>query len=92
MYDAVCYEGTTGFAWIVSTQFIIVVMAMTLLSFRGILYDDDVLISRSPDDFDEDGKRSDNSSETKLDSTIYQSRDDDGIEVCASSRDNSGRF
>ena len=37
-YNAMCYSGVDGFAWIASTQFIVVFMAMVLLTFRGVLF------------------------------------------------------
>jgi hypothetical protein len=39
MYDAVCYSGTDGFAWVTITQLIIVLMAMLILTFRIVFYD-----------------------------------------------------
>jgi hypothetical protein len=33
-YDTVCYSGTDGFAWVASTQFVIVFMAMVILTCR----------------------------------------------------------
>lgn len=42
IYDAVCYEGTDGFAWVTITQFIIVFMAMVILTFRIVFYDIDI--------------------------------------------------
>jgi hypothetical protein len=34
-----CYSGTEGFAWVASTQFVIVFMAMVILTFRVVFYD-----------------------------------------------------
>lgn len=34
VYDAMCYSGTDGFGWIATTQFVIVFMAMVILTFR----------------------------------------------------------
>jgi hypothetical protein len=39
MYDALCYSGTDGFAWVTITQLIIVLMAMLILTFRIVFYD-----------------------------------------------------
>ena len=48
-----CYAGVDGFAWIASTQFVVVFMAMVLLTFRGVLfYGDEESTNRQ-------GKRSD---------------------------------
>jgi hypothetical protein len=79
IYDAICYNGSTGFAWVASTQFIIVVMAMIILTLRGILYDDDVLISADSRSGGITGRKRD-TSETNGD-TIFPSTSDDGIEV-----------
>ena len=81
MYDAVCYNGSSGFAWIVATQFIIVIMAMVLLTFRGILYDDDVLISKKEIENIDCEEKSDNSSEPTIDNISPSKTGDDGFEV-----------
>jgi hypothetical protein len=39
VYEAMCYSGTEGFAWVASTQFVIVFMAMVVLTFRVVFYD-----------------------------------------------------
>jgi hypothetical protein len=39
VYSAMCYSGTEGFAWVASTQFVIVFMAMFILTFRIVFYD-----------------------------------------------------
>jgi hypothetical protein len=39
MYDAICYNGTDGFWWIGMSQFIIVFMAMIIITCRSVLYD-----------------------------------------------------
>jgi hypothetical protein len=39
MYGALCYSGTDGFAWVTTTQLIIVLMAMLILTFRIVFYD-----------------------------------------------------
>jgi hypothetical protein len=39
VYNAICYSGTDGFAWVTSTQFVIVFMAMLILMFRIVFYD-----------------------------------------------------
>jgi hypothetical protein len=38
-YDTVCYSGTEGFAWVASTQFVIVFMAMIILTLRITFYE-----------------------------------------------------
>jgi hypothetical protein len=38
-YQAICYDGTDGFAYIASTQFIIVFMAFIILTFRVAFWD-----------------------------------------------------
>eukprot|EP00934_Nitzschia_sp_Nitz4_P007545 Nitzschia sp. Nitz4//scaffold1_size375055//99440//101442//NITZ4_000238-RA/size375055-augustus-gene-0.710-mRNA-1//-1//CDS//3329540931//7535//frame0 len=39
MYNAVCYDGTDGFAWVAVTQFVIVFFSALLLTFRAAFYD-----------------------------------------------------
>jgi len=39
MYDAVCYNATTGFAWIATTQFLIVLFSMIMLTLRVGFYE-----------------------------------------------------
>ena len=39
VYDAICYQGMEGFTWVASTQFVVVVMAMVILTYRGAFYD-----------------------------------------------------
>jgi hypothetical protein len=43
VYEAMCYSGTEGFAWVAGTQFVVVCMAMILLTLRGAFYDVEVL-------------------------------------------------
>ena len=38
-YDAICYSGTNGFAWVASTQFVIVFMTMVILTLRVTFYE-----------------------------------------------------
>jgi hypothetical protein len=38
VYNAMCYSGTEGFAWVASTQLVIVFMAMFILTFRIAFY------------------------------------------------------
>ena len=42
VYDAICYDGMEGFTWVVSTQFVVVVMALIILTLRGAFYDLDI--------------------------------------------------
>jgi hypothetical protein len=44
VYDAMCYSGTEGFAWVAATQCIVVFMAMILLTARCAFYDLEILI------------------------------------------------
>ena len=39
MHNAVCYDGTTGLAWITITQFIIVILAFVILMLRAAAYE-----------------------------------------------------
>ena len=39
VYTAMCYSGTDGFAWVTSTQCVIVFMSMIILTFRVAFYD-----------------------------------------------------
>lgn len=41
MYDTVCYEGNEGFAYIATTEFLIVFFAMIMLTLRVAFYDID---------------------------------------------------
>jgi hypothetical protein len=54
VYEAMCYEGTKGFAWVASTQFVVVVMAMLLLTFRGAFHDLEIVVGSDEDDEDAD--------------------------------------
>jgi hypothetical protein len=38
VYNAMCYSGTEGFAWVVSTQFVIVFMATFILTFHIVFF------------------------------------------------------
>jgi hypothetical protein len=40
-YETLCYSGTEGFAWVASTQFVIVFMAMIILTLRVTFYEDE---------------------------------------------------
>ncbi|KAL3906897.1 MAG: hypothetical protein SGILL_009090 [Bacillariaceae sp.] len=51
-YDALCYGGTNGFAYIASTQFVIVFMAFVVVSFRTAFWD--VQVGDDPDYEDEE--------------------------------------
>jgi hypothetical protein len=42
-YDTVCYSGTDGFAWVASTQFVIVFMTMVILTLRITFYEGEVV-------------------------------------------------
>jgi hypothetical protein len=44
VYDAMCYSGTEGFAWVAATQFIVVFMAMILLTARCAFHDLEIRI------------------------------------------------
>ena len=50
VYDAMCYEGTEGFTWVATTQFIVVFMAMVMLTLRGAFYDLDIMDSGDDSD------------------------------------------
>lgn len=39
VHQAMCYSAADGFSWIASTQFVIVFMAVIVLTFRSSLYD-----------------------------------------------------
>lgn len=39
VYDAICYNGTDGFAWVASTQFVIVFLSCIVLTLRAAFYD-----------------------------------------------------
>jgi hypothetical protein len=39
VYDAMCFAGTDAFAWAAITQFVIVLMAMVILTFRIAFYE-----------------------------------------------------
>jgi hypothetical protein len=39
VYEALCYDGTRGFAYVASTQFVIVFMAFVVLTFRVAFFD-----------------------------------------------------
>lgn len=40
-YETLCYSGTEGFAWVASTQFVIVFMTMIILTLRVTFYEDE---------------------------------------------------
>jgi len=42
VHDAMCYSSANGFIWVTITQFIIVFMAMIILTFRIVFYDIEV--------------------------------------------------
>jgi len=42
VYEAICYNGTEGFAWVASTQFAIVFLSCILLTLRAAFYDVDI--------------------------------------------------
>jgi hypothetical protein len=54
VHDAMCYSGTDGFAWVASTQFVVVFMAVVILTFRAVFYDIEV---------SEDGEKSTDTAE-----------------------------
>ena len=39
VYEALCYDGTTGFAYVATTQFVIVFMAFVILTFRVAFFE-----------------------------------------------------
>jgi hypothetical protein len=41
-YETVCYSGTEGFAWVATTQFVIVFMTMVILTLRITFYQGEV--------------------------------------------------
>jgi hypothetical protein len=41
-YETVCYSGTQGFAWVASTQFVIVFMTMVIMTLRITFYEVEV--------------------------------------------------
>jgi hypothetical protein len=43
VYDTLCYSGTEGFAWVASTQFVIVFMTMVILTLRIAFYEMEVV-------------------------------------------------
>jgi hypothetical protein len=65
VYNAMCYSGTDGFAWVASTQFVIVFMAMFILTFRVVFYD--IEISEPPRKVTESDKE--------------EGGEDDGLEI-----------
>jgi hypothetical protein len=71
-YDAMCYSGTDGFAWVASTQFVVVFMAMIILTFRVVFYDDN-------------DARDNNKNTAQVDNinapTLTASAEDDGFEM-----------
>ena len=52
-----CFEATDGFAWVTITQFVIVLMAMVILTFRIVFYEIEI------DDDDSNVENEDNSGE-----------------------------
>lgn len=58
IYETVCYDGTDGFAWVASTQFVIVFMTMIILTLRITFYEVEVEMmdeeEDEPADDDED--------------------------------------
>jgi hypothetical protein len=42
VHDAMCYSGTDGFAWVASTQFVVVFMAVVIVTFRAVFYEIEV--------------------------------------------------
>lgn len=59
VYDALCYNGIQGFAWVATTQFVIVFMTMIMLTLRttfySVQYEDTTKASGMEDDPDEIG-------------------------------------
>lgn len=50
-YEALCYDGTDGFAYIASTQFVIVFMAFVILTFRVAFWD--IQVGDEPEEEDD---------------------------------------
>ena len=62
IYEAVCYEGTDGFAWVASTQFVIVFMTMIILTLRITFYEvevEEVVDEEEDEPGDDDQEKSD---------------------------------
>jgi hypothetical protein len=61
VYDTLCYTGTEGFAWVASTQFVIVFMTMIILTLRISFYEEDVVVMDKEEDKpgDDDSEYSD---------------------------------
>jgi hypothetical protein len=56
-YETMCYSGTEGFAWVASTQFVIVFMTMIILTLRMAFYEIEVLEPAiEDDDISEEGE------------------------------------
>jgi hypothetical protein len=56
VYETLCYTGTEGFAWVASTQFVIVFMTMVILTLRITFYEVQVVgeeKEESGDDYEE---------------------------------------
>jgi len=49
-YETVCYSGTDGFAWVASTQFVIVFMTMVILTLRITFYEGEVIAKEKRED------------------------------------------
>jgi hypothetical protein len=62
VHDTLCYSATDGFSWIASTQFVVVFMAIIVLTFRSSLFDLEIM--DDDDDDDEDGETTTNDNAT----------------------------
>jgi len=49
VYEAICYNGTDGFAWVASTQFVIVLFSCIVLTLRAAFYDIEIAESKGDD-------------------------------------------
>ena len=49
-YETVCYSGTDGFAWVASTQFVIVFMTMVILTLRITFYEGEIIAEEKQED------------------------------------------
>lgn len=54
VYDALCYNGTNGVWAIAATQFVVVVMACLIMTFRAVFWDLKIMDDRPKDDDEED--------------------------------------
>jgi hypothetical protein len=55
VHDAMCYSATDGFSWIASSQFVVVLMAMIVLTCRVLFHDIEISEAADGQNLEEEG-------------------------------------